>query len=477
MTNAAFFAAVTGPHGKFLLGQLDKRDLCSLEAHFPTFTHDGQLPPDGDWRTWLIIAGRGFGKTRAGAEWVLSLVRGNFNPPRAGDDLGSLRIALVAATVEEARSVMIEGPSGLLALAGENEIAEWSPSLRTLRFANGALATLYSGARGESLRGPEHHFAWCDELAKWGQAENAWNNLQLGLRVGHHPRALVTTTPRKSALLQRIRDAPDTVETGGATTANPHLPTAFVEAMARQYGGTRLGAQEVEGRLLDDVEGSLWPVKLIERCRAPAFHIPFVSSPVETPVGGRPHGISTGLDANGNREPAFARTVIGVDPPASANGTCGIVVCGLDAGGIGYVIADCSVSGASPETWARSVADTAARFDADRVVAEKNQGGEMVRSVLLAASATLPVELVHAAVGKTARAEPVAALFENGRAFFAGRFAELEEQLGGMVPGGEYQGPSTGSGGRSPDRADAMVWALWALLLKPQRSEPRIRQL
>ena len=512
--NRAFFEAVTGPHGALLLGALDERSLRSLNGHFPTFHHDGQLPPPltgegSEWRTWLIMAGRGFGKTRAGAEWVLSLVRGEVlqaptlqgrggaaqrrrggacqdstaspdtphpNPSPDGEGLRNLRIALVAATIDEARSVMIEGPSGLLALARHKEIAEWSPSRHRLRFANGAEVILYSGAHGEGLRGPEHHYAWCDELAKWPQAESAWDNLQLGLRVGDRPRALVTTTPKVSALLQRIRDAPDTVLTGGATQANPHLPSAFVSAMERQYAGTRLGRQELDGVMLTDVAGSLWPQALIARCRATAFQIPFVSSLVETPFrGGLPHGVSTSLDTNGNYN--LTRIVIGVDPPASANGTCGIVVCGRDAGDVAYVIADCSVSGASPETWARAVVDAAERFGADRVVAESNQGGDMVRSVLLAASATLPVELAHAGQGKSARAEPVAALFENGRAFFAGHFAELEEQLSGLVAGGGYGGPSTGSGARSPDRADACVWALWALMLKPKVVPPRIRVL
>ena len=441
--NDPFFDAVTGPHGPMLLDGLNTRSLLELNGHFPTFHHPGQLPPDSDWRTWLIIAGRGFGKTRAGAEWVLSLVRGDARPqPFDANGFGGqnqpLRIALVAATIDEARRVMVEGPAGLLRLALPGEVADWSLSRRTLSFANGAQAILYSGVNPESLRGPEHHFAWADELAKWKHPADTWDNLQLGLRMGDFPRALVTTTPKPSALLRRLRDAADSVETGGATSANPHLPSSFVAAMTAQYGGTRTGLQEIEGRLLDDVEGSLWPVKLIERSRVLA-------------------------------PPAFIRTVIGVDPPASAGGTCGVVVCALGCDGNAYVVADCSVSGASPEGWARAVAEAAVCHDADRVVAEKNQGGDMVRSVLLAASAILPLELVHAAQGKSARAEPVAALFENGRAFFAGHFAELEVQLGGMVAGGDYQGE-----GRSPDRADAMVWALWALLLKAQRGAPRI---
>ena len=402
----------------------------AYNAHFPTWAHTGQLAPAGDWRTWVMMAGRGFGKTRAGAEWVLGQVR----------EAPGARVALVAATLDEARRIMVEGPSGLLSVARAGEVAGWSAAARTLRFANGAEATLYSGASPESLRGPEHDFAWADELAKWGRAGEAWDMLQLGLRRGRLPRMLVTTTPRPVPVLKRIIEAEGTCLTGGPTRANPHLPPAFLLAVEASYGGTRLGAQELEGELLGDVEGSLWPAALIERCRAGA--------PVEV-----------------------RRVVIGVDPPASSSGTCGIVVCALGADGHGYVLADETVSRLSPEGWARAVVAAVERHRADRVVVESNQGGEMVSSVLRAASATLPLETVHAKLGKAARAEPVAATFESGRAFFAGRFAALEAELSGLVAGGGYEGP-----GASPDRADAMVWAFWALMLKP-RAVPRIRLL
>jgi phage terminase large subunit-like protein len=334
---------------------------------------------------------------------------------------------------------MVEGPSGLLACARSGEIVEWSRSLGEVRFANGAVASLYSGANPEALRGPQHHFAWCDELAKWRHPQAAWDMLQLGLRCGERPRALVTTTPRGGCeALKAILAAPDTVLTGGRTGDNPHLPPAFLAAVERAYGGTRLGRQEIEGVLIEDVEGSLWPAALVERCRGPA------------PAAD-----------------ALRRVVIGVDPPASAGGTCGIVVCGLCGEGVGHVLADWSEGGLSPEGWARRVAAAAEAHGADRVVAEKNQGGDMVGSVLKGASVTLPIPLVSATRGKAARAEPVAGLFEAGKARFAGRFPELEAQLGGLVPHG-YEGP-----GHSPDRADAMVWALWALLLAA-RAEPRI---
>jgi phage terminase large subunit-like protein len=333
---------------------------------------------------------------------------------------------------------MVEGASGILACARPEEIVDWSPTRRELVFANGARATLFSGANPEALRGPQHHFAWCDELAKWRHPVRTWDMLQLGLRCGERPRALVTTTPLGGCEgLKRILAAPDSVLTQGRTGQNPHLPEAFIAAIDGTYGGTRLGRQEIDGVLLDDVPGSLWPAALIERSRGA---VPAAE--------------------------ALRRVVVGVDPPASAEGTCGIVVCALDADGVGHVLADRSAGGLSPESWARAVAAAAEAHGADRVVAEKNQGGEMVGAVLRSAGIVLPISLVSASRGKAARAEPVSGLFEAGKARLAGRFPELEDELGKLVPGGAPPA-------NSPDRADAMVWALWFLLLRP-RSEPRV---
>jgi phage terminase large subunit-like protein len=425
-----------------VLKELSEAQRRALETYWPAWAHEGQMPPEGAWRSWTMLAGRGFGKTRAGAEWVSAFARAN---PGAS-------IALVAATAEEARNVMVEGRSGLIAVAraDEREAMVWEPSRRRLAFASGAEAFVYSAANPDSLRGPEHHIAWCDELAKWRKAEAAWENLRLGLRLGDPstgsgPRALVTTTPKAVAALKRILAAPDNKTTGGPTWANPHNSDDFVAGAVEAHGGTRFGRQELEGLLLEDVEGALWPWGLIERSR---------------------------LDAALPRE-AFGRIVIGVDPPGSAEGdACGIVVCGLTREGIGHVLADLSVAGLSPEGWARKVEAAAEAWGAHRVVAEKNNGGEMVTSVLRTAGIGLPVTPVHASEGKTARAEPVAVLFESGRAKLAGRFPELEEELAGLSYGGGYHGP-----GRSPDRADAMVWALTELMVKRQRAEPRISAL
>jgi phage terminase large subunit-like protein len=418
-----------------VLAELTEAERRALEAHWPSWAHAGQLAPEGPWRSWTILAGRGFGKTKAGAEWVSDFARAN---PDA-------RIALVAANADEARDVMVEGRSGLLAVARaeEREAIVWQPSRRKLVFASGAQAFLYSAANPDSLRAPEHHIAWCDELAKWRYAEAAWFNLGLGLRLGERPRALVTTTPRGVAALRRILAAPRTAVSGGTSWANPHVPDEFVASQIEAHGGTPFGRAELEGVLLDDVEGALWTWELIERSRV-------ASVPGDC-----------------------RRVVIGVDPPASAGGdACGIVVVLLGADGIGYVAADLSVAGLSPEGWAKKVDAAAEAWGADRVVAEKNNGGEMVAAVLRGANVGLPVTLVHAADGKTARAEPVAVLFESGKAKLAGRFPELEDELAGMTYGRGYQGP-----GRSPDRADAMVWALTELLVRKHRAEPRIRQL
>jgi len=419
-----------------LVGVLEDEDARDFDTDWPSWVRQGQEAPEGDdWRVWVMLAGRGFGKTRAGAEWVSGLARAH---PGAS-------IALVAATPDEARRVMIEGRSGLLSAAAADEEPEWTPSLGRLRFPSGAEAFVYSGANGEALRGPEHHFAWCDELAKWRQAEAAWDNLMLGLRLGDNPRALVTTTPKPIPLLQALIADEGTAQTGGASGDNPHVSPAWLGDMIRRIGGTRLGRQEMDGVLFADADNALWERDMNEKCRC---------SPHPNPS---PEG-----------EGLWRRIVIGVDPPASPGGTCGIVACGLDADGRAYVLADHSIKGASPNGWAKKVAAAAEIWGADRVIAEKNNGGDMVGSTLASVDPALPVTLVSASRGKVARAEPIAARFEAGQAWFAGRFPELEDQLCAMTVDG-YRGPG------SPDRADAMVWAMTELF-KAKR-EPSIRRL
>ncbi|MET0240403.1 MAG: terminase family protein [Sphingobium sp.] len=417
---------------ELLFGLLREDGLRRLAERWEHRARPAQLPPPGDWTVWLVMAGRGFGKTRAGAEWVRGIAEG---------DSGA-RIALIGASLHEARSVMVEGESGVLAVSPPGARPLWQPSRRQLQWPNGAVATLFGAGDAEMLRGPQHSHVWADEIAKWPRGGEAWDNAMMGLRLGLRPRALATTTPRPVPLLRRLLAQGGTVVTRGRTADNrAALPPAFIAAMERDYGGTRLGRQELEGELMLDLEGALWTRDLLEQCRV-------------TVVPG-----CTGDAA------LLARVVVGVDPPAgtvSGKGgdACGIVVAGLGRDGRAYVIDDASVEGTTPERWARAVAGAYHRWGADRVVAEANNGGAMVASVLRAADMGLPVRLVHATRGKSARAEPVSALYEAGRVAHVGLFAALEDELCGLIAGGGYDGP-----GRSPDRADALVWALTELML------------
>ena len=430
------------------LRQLPDEDRRQLLAGLPSWVVDalreewwwqargGQMEPGGDWRIWSIIAGRGFGKTRAGAEWVSQRAREN---PDA-------QIALVAARAREAERVMIKGPSGLLAVARTGEAPRWLPSKGLLVFSSGARAYVYSAAEPDQLRGPQHHFAWCDELAKWRHGGATWDELMLGLRLdpgaGRSPRAVVTTTPRAVPALKRILSLNRCVVTRGRTDDNPDCAPDFKTAMREMLAGTRWERQELDGELLDDLPGALWTREMLEAWRS----------------------------GQGPARDRLTRVVVGVDPPVTVEGGCGIVACGLDRDGIAWVIADHSVAGLRPEGWAKRVAAAFEAWDAQLIVAEKNQGGEMVRSVLRAADCGLPVKLVTAIPGKAARAEPVALRFETGQARLAGAFPGLEDELCAMTYDG-YEGE-----GRSPDRADAMVWAMTELFAR-RRAEPRIRTL
>jgi len=381
--------------------------------------HGGQVEPESAWRVWAIVAGRGFGKTRAGAEWVWQRAR----------DHPEARIALVAASLDEAAKVMVEGESGLLAIARSEEAPRWISSRGIFLFPSGAAAFAYTAERPGTLRGPQHHFAWCDELAKWPHGDATWDNLMMGLRLGEAPRTIVTTTPQPVPLLKRILALKRCEPTYGRTDENPHSAADFREAVTEMYAGTRLGRQELDGILFDDPEGALWTREMLEENR----------------------------DSRLFRAQAGAqgrRCGMGADPsPGSGQA-------------VAYVLADLSVSGLRPEGWARRVAAAADAWDAQLVVAEKNQGGDMIESVLRGVDSSLPVKLVSATKSKAARAEPVALRFETGRAKLAGTFPELEDELCAITYAG-YAGPG------SPDRADAMVWAMTELIKKPR--EPKVR--
>jgi len=423
-------AGARDPQG--LLRGLDPKLLHRLARSWPLIRHPLQAPPEGDWRNWLLMGGRGSGKTRAGAEWVHALAS-------AGEKSG-LRIALVAETLGDAREVMVDGLSGIARIA-RHKRPEVEISRRRLVWPNGAVAQIFSAEDPESLRGPQFHYAWCDEIAKWKYADEAFDMLQFSLRLGEDPRQVITTTPRPVPILKRLLSDPGTRLARLSTLGNAgNLAPGFIEALQARYGGTRLGRQELDGELIEDREDALWRRDRLEELTVKLT------------------------------EP-LSRIVIGVDPPsgAGAQSVCGIVVAGLDRLGRAVVLADCSVTGESPAGWAAAAVRAFRRFEADRVVAEVNQGGEMVGALLKSVEANLPVRMVRATRGKFLRAEPVAALYEQGRVLHAGRFTDLEDQMCDFGPDGL-------SNGRSPDRLDALVWALTALLLDGT-GEPRIRTL
>jgi len=410
----------------------------AFEYHWPYRARPEQLPPEGSWRVWLVMAGRGFGKTRCGAEGV-----------RAGVKAGRRRIALVAPTAADARDVMVEGESGILAISPDHERPLYEPSKRRLTWRNGAVATTYSADEPERLRGPQHDAAWCDEMAAWRYPE-AWDMLMFGLRLGEDPRVIVTTTPRPTRLLKSLVADPTVAISRGTTYQNrANLPGAFLQQIIKKYEGTRLGRQELNAELLDDVPGALWSRALIEAARPPRGFV----------------------------MPDLVRVVVAIDPAASSGEDAdetGIIVAGKDKDSRGYVLADLS-GHHTPIEWARIVVAAYKRHGADRIVAEVNNGGEMVEATLRVVDDNVAYTAVHATRGKVVRAEPVAALYEQGRIRHMGAFTVLEDQMCEFTPDLDRSKPkrdstdpsSLGKGGRtSPDRADALVWAFTELLVE-----------
>jgi phage terminase large subunit-like protein len=419
------------------IASLSACELRALHYDFELWARDDQLPPEtaqggGDWTVWLMLGGRGAGKTRAGAEWVRAIAN-------AGD-ASPARIALVGETLGAARSVMIEGVSGLLAVHPPEARPLYEPSKRQVVWPNGAVAQLFSAEDPESLRGPQFSHAWCDELAKWRRPDDSWAMLQFGLRLGDAPRQVVTTTPRPIKLIKTLLADPLSAVSRVATVANAiNLAPSFLDAIVGRYRGTRLGRQELDAELLEDRPDALFPRGLIERGRVSVA-------------------------------PELRRVVVAVDPPASSGphaDACGIVVAGLGEGGRAYVLADRTVEHARPLDWARAAIGAYRRYEADRIVVETNQGGDLVEAVIRQVDATVPVRAVRAMRGKWLRAEPVAALYEQGRVAHVGAFPALEDEMCDFGADGL-------SGGQSPDRVDALVWALTELLLRVP-PEPRVR--
>jgi len=431
------------------LSKLEPDDLAAVLAGLPTemaetfnadfalFAHDHQKPPAAAangklWRTWLILGGRGAGKTRAGAEWVRGIARAD----------ATARIALVGETEHDVRSVMIEGASGLMAVHPRSERMKWYPTRRRIEWSNGAVAETFSAENYDSLRGPQFTAAWCDELAKWRQAEATFDMLQFGLRLGERPRQVITTTPRPIALLKKIMADPATALTRAGTVANAfNLSAAFVEQVFAQYKGTRLGRQELDGEIVEERADALWTRAGLESCRVAAA-------------------------------PELTRIVVAIDPPASSKrgaDACGIVAAGRGGDGTIYVIEDASIAGATPQGWASRAITLWRKYEADALIAEINQGGEMVSAVLRSIDNGVPVTTTRATRGKYHRAEPVSQLYEQGRVKHAGNFPALEDEMCDFGLDGL-------SSGHSPDRLDALVWAVAALTFAA-RPGPRIRML
>ena len=402
-----------------MLAGLTPSDAAALLSRWEFWARPDQITPEGAWRVWLILAGRGWGKTRTGAEWVRDEVRSG----RAG------RLALVARTAADVRDVIVEGESGILAISPKDDRPIWEPSRRRLTWpTTGAIATTYSAEEPDQLRGPQHDGAWADELASWRYAD-AWDQLRFGLRLGVDPRVVVTTTPRPTKIIRDLMAESDTVVTRGRTRDNrANLAPGVVAELERRYAGSRLGRQELDGEVLDDSAGALWRWGWIDAARVA-------------------------------KAPDLRRIVIAVDPATTSHDESdetGIVVAGLGFDGRGYVLEDLS-GRFRPEEWAQIVARAFERHRADCVVAETNQGGDMVTTVLRACGATgLPVRTVHAKRGKVLRAEPVAVLYEQGRVSHVGALARLEDQLTTWDPA---------ASSASPDRMDALVYALTELLV------------
>ncbi len=387
------------------------------------------------WRVWLMLGGRGSGKTRAGAEWVRSIA----NAPSTGDPA---RIALVGKTLGDVRSVMVEGVSGLLAIHPPQERPLFEPSKLRLTWRNGAVAEMFSADEAERLRGPQFTAAWCDELAKWRGAERAWDMLQFALRLGDMPRAVVTTTPRAIPLLKKIIADAATVTVNLATADNAdNLAPTFLAEMTRRYAGSEIGRQELLGEFVENSTGGLWRRHWIEETRVA-------------------------------RAPEMRRIVVALDPPVTATArsdACGIVVAGLGIDGRAYVLDDRTVRGRTVDVWGQAVLAAYHDYAADRIIAEVNQGGDLVIEVLRQFEKDVPVAKVRATRGKWVRAEPVAALYAEGRVAHVGRFEALEDQMAAFSADGTVAGAS-------PDRVDALVWALTELMLSA-RARPAIRAL
>ena len=430
------------------LSQFTQDELHALDFEWLFWGRPEQFAPEGNWTNWLILAGRGFGKTRTGAEWVRANMCGS-TPLAAGR---WRHIALIAETAADARAVMVgdgkatsdpSAGSGLMQVHPKDFLPTYEPSKRRLTWPNGAVASIYNGIEPDQLLGPQHDAAWCDELAKWQYAQEAWDQLQFGMRTGKNPQACITTTPRPTMLLKSIIADSGTVITRGSTFDNStNLAPKFLEVIRRKYEGTRLGRQELEAEMLEDMEGALWKRSVIDALRLQEHDLP-----------------------------PLVRIVVALDPPASSkddSDECGLICAGLGEDGHAYVLDD--VSGVmAPNDWAREAISLLRARNGDRIIAETNNGGEMVENTLRMVDGNVPYSSVWASRGKVTRAEPVSALYEQGRVHHCGTFGKLEDQMCCFTVDFDRS-----EMGYSPDRLDALVWALTELMIEGAANERRL---
>lgn len=435
------------PEWSRIVQNLTKQEQLELEYDWQFWARVNQLPPGKlpnglDWQTWLILAGRGFGKTRTGAEWVRSLMCGD--TPLTGGTCS--HIALIAETAKDARDVMVgdgrapgEG-SGLLQVHPKDFMPKYEPSKRRLSWPNGAVASIYNGSEPDQLRGPQHGAAWCDESAKWQYAQEAWDQMQFGLRLGLNPQVLVSTTPRPIKMIKDLIKDPGTFITRGSTLENTtNLAPTFVSTIKRKYEGTRLGRQEIYAEILDDVPGAMWNSVRIEELRIQS-----------------------------NQLPPLRRIVVAIDPAVTSGEDAdetGIICAGLGHDGHGYILDDASGI-MQPNEWATVAVRLYNTRSADRIIGETNNGGDMIENTIRIVAPNVSYKGVHASRGKAIRAEPISALYEQSRVHHVGSFGVLEDQMCAFTPDFDRA-----TAGYSPDRMDALVWALTELMIESDRPQ------
>jgi phage terminase large subunit-like protein len=409
---------------KAWLESLDRAELLRVTYDWKFWARPSQLPPEGEWIYWLILAGRGFGKTRAGAEQIIEWAR----------DKRNRRIALVGKDPADARDVMLEGESGILTISPPWFYPKYEATKKKLTWPNGNMAWIYSGAEPEGLRGPNFHKAWCDEIRAWQYPQLAWDNLMFGLRLGDHPQVVITTTGRRIKVLTDLIADPDTAITKGSTYDNySNLAAPFIKRVITKYEGTRLGDQELRGLILEDVPGALWKRKWIDDAR-------LIVMP-----------------------PKLGRIVVGLDPAVTSTDNShetGIVVAARGVGKLSdhcYVLADRSGHHATTE-WARLAVRSFKDFEADRIVPETNNGGDLVEDSIRVVDPMVPVRQVKASRGKRGRSEPVAALYEQGKVHHVGSLGALEDEMTNFVPDDREDAES------GYNRVDALTWAISDLM-------------